>query len=101
MDKGEKEKPKPFGIPPGRRWIWVMLALLLAINLIVSNVLLSPDPRIRISYTDFLTQLEVENIESVSSTGETINYALCNFTADSILQKLSRIVRVEGLNLQF
>ena len=36
-----------------------------------------------------------------SSTGETINYALCNFTADSILQKLSRIGRVEGLNLQF
>ena len=76
MDKGEKEKPKPFGIPPGRRWIWVMLALLLAINLIVSNVLLSPDPRIRISYTDFLTQHEVENIESVSSTGETIQATL-------------------------
>ena len=76
MDKGEKEKPKPFGIPPGRRWIWVMLALLLAFNLIVSNVLLSPDPRIRISYTDFLTQLEVENIESVSSTGETIQATL-------------------------
>ncbi len=76
MDKEDEEKPKLLGIPPGRRWIWVMLALLLAFNLIISNALLRPDPRIRISYTDFLTQLDAENIESVSSTGETIQATL-------------------------
>jgi len=58
--------------PPGGRWFWLLLIGLLAFNIIVSNLLLSPEPRIRVSYTDFLAQLELSNVESVTSTGQTI-----------------------------
>ncbi len=70
------DKPRTLGLPPGRRWIWIMLAMLLAGNLIISNALLRPDPRIRISYTAFLSELDAQNIKAVSSTGETIQATL-------------------------
>jgi cell division protease FtsH len=58
----------------GGRWAsfwWPVLALL-AVNWIVSSVLLSPQPRATISYTFFLGQVQAKNVAAITSTGEMI-----------------------------
>jgi len=66
------EAPKP----PERRPAWIrfgwMLLVLLALNWIVSSVLLGPEPRTSVSYTFFLTQVEAKNVADITSTGDTI-----------------------------
>ncbi len=58
---------------PGGRWFLLVLLGLLALNWIVSNALLGDEePRIRVPYTLFLEQVGAGNVESVTSTGETI-----------------------------
>ena len=57
-----------FPTPPKVGWIWLVLAGLLVVNIVVSNALLQPEEPIRISYTEFVSQIENGNVESVTST---------------------------------
>jgi cell division protease FtsH len=74
------DEPKPWrveGGPPKRpRPPWVRLAvtllLLLAVNWVVTSVLLRPEPRVPVSYTFFVTQAQQANIADITSTGDTI-----------------------------
>lgn len=61
---------------PGGAWTWVLLAVLLVVNLVVSNALLSPEPRIRVSYTEFREQLDEDNVVAIVATGEAIQATL-------------------------
>jgi cell division protease FtsH len=65
-----KDRPSP-GLPRGP-WIWLVALVLLAGNWLLFNVLTGPEERISISYSEFLDQVEAGNVESVTSTGETI-----------------------------
>ncbi|HEX5205267.1 ATP-dependent zinc metalloprotease FtsH [Paractinoplanes rhizophilus] len=62
--------------PPRQRPAWVrfgwMLLVLLAINWVISSVLLSPPERTSVSYTFFLTQVQAANVAEITSTGDTI-----------------------------
>jgi cell division protease FtsH len=62
--------PKPQR-PAWIRFGW-MLIVLLALNWVVSSFLLAPPSRTAVSYTYFLTQVNVKNIADVTSTGDTI-----------------------------
>jgi cell division protease FtsH len=85
-----KDPPKPkengdksrFPTPPSAKWLWIILAGLLVVNIVVSNALLQPEEPIRISYTQFLEELRQENIESVTSTDQTINARLVEAIED-------------------
>jgi cell division protease FtsH len=82
-DEGTDEKPRRlFPTPPGGRWFWLLLIGLLAFNVFISNTLLQPDQRIAISYSDFLDEIEADNVVSVSATGETIQATLAAEIAD-------------------
>jgi cell division protease FtsH len=64
------------GDRPNRRPAWMrfgwMLLLLLALNWIISSVLLAPAPRTAVSYTYFLTQVQANNVAEITSTADTI-----------------------------
>ena len=81
---GEDGKPgrKLLPTPPGGRWFWALLIGLLAFNVFISNTLLQPEPRIAISYSDFLDEIDDDNVVSVSATGETIHATLVSEIAD-------------------
>ena len=82
-DEGTDEKPRRlFPTPPGGRWFWLLLIGLLAFNVFISNTLLQPEQRIAISYSDFLDEIEADNVVSVSATGETIQATLAAEIAD-------------------
>jgi len=53
------------------RFGW-MLLILLALNWIVSSLILAPPPRTAVSYTYFLTQVDARNVADITSTGDTI-----------------------------
>ncbi len=61
----------PFG-----RWFWVLFLVLLGVNWVVTNAVLGEPEPIHVPYTDFIVQLDADNIESVVSTGETIQGTL-------------------------
>ena len=69
--RGRPRKP-PSG--PNIRWLAVLLVVaLIALNFWVSSQALSPSPRVRIPYSPtFLTQANDNNVESISSTGASI-----------------------------
>ena len=69
--RGKPAKP-PSG--PNIRWIAVLLVVgLIALNFWISSEALSPSPRVRIPYSPtFLTQASDNNIQSISSTGASI-----------------------------
>ncbi len=73
---GGDEPRRLIPTPPGGRWFWALLIGLLAFNVFISNTLLRPDPRIAVSYSTFLDEIDRDNVESVSSTGETIQATL-------------------------
>src|SRR5690349_6857417 len=62
--------------PPKQRPAWLrfgwMLLVLLAINWIISSVLLAPPQRTSVSYTFFLTQVTAVNVSEITSTGDKI-----------------------------
>ena len=62
--------------PPKQRPAWFrfgwMLLILLAVNWIISSVLLAPPQRTSVSYTFFLTQVSAVNVAEITSTGDTI-----------------------------
>lgn len=84
-ERPPSETPPPrnfFTNPPGGRWFWILLIGLFVFNLVVSRTLLGPEQRIRISYTEFLTQVDAGNVVSVTSTAEAIQGALAEAIAD-------------------
>jgi cell division protease FtsH len=48
------------------------VALLLLVNWIAGSLLIAPESRIQVPYTEFQSQLNAGNVESVTSKGETI-----------------------------
>jgi cell division protease FtsH len=85
--RNDRNDPKPWrveGAPggdgrggtPSKRPVWLrfgwMLLLLLVVNWIVSSVLLAPEPRTPVSYTFFLTQVQAANVQTITSTADTI-----------------------------
>ncbi|WP_433361395.1 ATP-dependent zinc metalloprotease FtsH [Actinoplanes sp. CA-142083] len=62
--------------PPKQRPAWFrfgwMLLVLLAINWVISSVLLAPPERTSVSYTFFLTQVQAANVAEITSTADTI-----------------------------
>ncbi len=70
--RGRPAKP-PSG--PNIRWIAVLLVVgLIALNFWISSQALSPSPRVRIPYSPtFLTQANDNNVQSISSTGASID----------------------------
>src|SRR5947209_7881143 len=57
--------------PNWSRFWWVLLGLL-AINWIVSALLLGPAPRTPVSYTFFVGQVDASNVKDITSTGDLI-----------------------------
>src|SRR4051795_7129196 len=70
MEGGEA----PDGPRPRTSWsrFWWLLIVLLAVNWIISSLLLAPNPRETVSYTFFLQQVSARNVAQVTSTGEMI-----------------------------
>jgi cell division protease FtsH len=68
--------------PPNSRWLWLLLGGLLIVNIVVSNALIRPEDPIRISYTLFLEELAAENVDSVTSSDQTITATLESEIAD-------------------
>jgi cell division protease FtsH len=66
---GGGEPPRP---RPNWRRFWWLLIVLLVINWVVTSLLLNPQPRTKVSYTYFLTQVDTRNIKEITSTGDTI-----------------------------
>ncbi len=71
-DKKPSEPPNWQDRLPFGRWFWPLLVVLLALNWFVTSNLLESDPPIVVPYTDFLDELEIDNVASVVSTGATI-----------------------------
>ncbi len=87
MPEDQQKKDQPTGrgrfpTPPGARWLWIVLAGLLVVNILVSNALLQPEEPIRISYTVFVEQVRNGNVESVTSTDQTITARLIEAITD-------------------
>jgi cell division protease FtsH len=57
--------------PNWSRFWWVLLGLL-ALNWIVSALLLSPQPRSAVSYTFFVQQVDTGNVREITSTADRI-----------------------------
>jgi cell division protease FtsH len=64
-------EPSPPRRPNWSRFWWVLLALL-AINWIVSAMLLGPAPRPAVSYTFFVQQVDAGNVGEITSTADRI-----------------------------
>ena len=71
-DRPDDEPPRLFPTPPGGRWFWIALVGLLIFNITVSNAFFESEEPVRISYTTFLDQIDAGNVESVTSTEQTI-----------------------------
>ncbi|MFP3915134.1 MAG: ATP-dependent zinc metalloprotease FtsH [Actinomycetota bacterium] len=72
-DKDDKdESASPLGRMPGGRSFWILALILLALNLLITDWLLGPPERVRVPYTFFIEQLDGGNVESITSTGDTI-----------------------------
>ncbi len=84
-----KSGPNLFQNRPGSRWVWMLLLAMLVINVLVTDALFSPEDPIRISYTEFLAELESENVESVTSTDQTITARLNTAITDPNNEEIS------------
>ena len=64
---------------------WVMLAILLVANIVISNLAFSAGqpPTVTISYNTFLDQVETGNVVSITSTGEAITGTVKSPVKDS------------------
>jgi cell division protease FtsH len=70
--RGRSPAKRPSG--PNPRWLALFfIVALLALNFWVSSQVLGPNPRVRIPYSPmFLTQVNENNVSSISSTGASI-----------------------------
>jgi cell division protease FtsH len=88
--RGRADPAPPWRVEgvPGRRpdrprrfrWWWALI-ILLAVNWIVSSILLGPEPRTTVSYTFFLTQVDARNVRDITSTGDTLQGAFAQKVA--------------------
>jgi cell division protease FtsH len=60
------------------RWFPIVFVLILATNLIISSNLTKAAPRVKLSYTSFLSQVEQGNVIDVTARGLTIQGTLTN-----------------------
>src|SRR6201995_5940167 len=75
--RGAGKPPRPPGSPRSRWWIAVVVVALLGLNLWISSQALKPNAPIRIPYSPtFLTQVQDNNVKSISSTGGSISGTL-------------------------
>jgi len=80
--------------PPSWSRFWWLLLGLLAINWIVSALLLGPAPRTAVSYTFFVGQVDASNVKEITSTGDLIEGAFkreVTYTPDA--QPAEQVVR--------
>ncbi len=68
----DDEDRSPLGRLPGGRNFWIIALLLLALNFFITNLLLGPPARVLVPYTFFVEQVDAGNVESITSTGDTI-----------------------------
>ena len=70
----EPKHPAPRPGPMGwfGRRVWIMLAVLLVVNVIISSQISSSPSRLGISYTYFEHQVAAGNVSDITSTGNTI-----------------------------
>jgi cell division protease FtsH len=70
-DKGGGGRGRMSGPPFGRRWVYLILALL-AFNILFAQLFTPRTSRIEVPYTFFLQQLDDNNVQRVSGRGENI-----------------------------
>ena len=73
-------------LTPMRSWrFWITLAILFAVNILISNFLFSAGQpaTVTISYNTFLDQVNAGNVTSITSTGESITGATKSPVKDS------------------
>jgi cell division protease FtsH len=81
--EGGQRQPTPRPRLPGGRWFLVILLGMLALNWVISDLLLGgPPARIQVSYTLFLEELDKGNVATITSTAETIQGSFKNSVAD-------------------
>jgi cell division protease FtsH len=66
-----KGRDREGGSPNWRRFLWILLALLL-LNWLLGALLMAVAGRTTVSYTYFLTQVNANNVQSITSTGDSI-----------------------------
>jgi cell division protease FtsH len=72
---GDRRQPdRPQGSGWARFW-WLLLALLL-VNWVISSLLMGPAAREKVSYTFFLSQVDANNVQEITSTGDTVEGVL-------------------------
>jgi cell division protease FtsH len=64
--------PRPAGERPRRGGFWGLLIAALVVNWIVASIVMGPPARTDVSYTFFTDQLDAGNVETVTSTADTI-----------------------------
>jgi cell division protease FtsH len=69
--EGGGNRPRMSGPPFGRRWLYLILALL-AFNVIFAQIFTPHTDRVEVPYTFFLDQVGNGNVSEVNSRGETI-----------------------------
>ena len=70
-----EKRPGPgISAPMRSARFWIILAVLFAANILISNILTSATqpPTVTISYNSFLDQVNADNVTSITSTGEAI-----------------------------
>ncbi len=66
----------PFGLA-----FWILMAVLLGVNWIVSSHFNSPPPRPTVSYTFFVQQVKAGNVSEINATGLTVQGSFVGSTA--------------------
>jgi cell division protease FtsH len=69
--EGGGNRQRMSGPPFGRRWLYLILALL-AFNVIFAQIFTPRTDRVEVPYTFFLDQVDAGNVTEVNSRGETI-----------------------------
>jgi cell division protease FtsH len=69
----EKEKKPTPKIPPR---LWITIALMLLANVLLGSLFSTTSPVTKLPYTEFLVQLDNDNVATISSKGETIQGTL-------------------------
>jgi cell division protease FtsH len=72
--KKEEKKPGPLGMPrpPGGRRFLYFVAALLALNFIFASLVPNQPDRIEVPYTQFLDQVDKNNVEKVFAKGDSL-----------------------------
>jgi cell division protease FtsH len=69
---GDKPPAQRVPRPPGGRWFWVALLVLLALNWVVAAQVPDRPQRIEVPYTVFRSQVAAGNVKEISTQGDTI-----------------------------